>query len=54
MRKKPRFSAHSCVSWEAWPNAGMGGSGEKDRTSRWRIKNRMLSPFERNVKTSSP
>jgi hypothetical protein len=25
MGEKPGFPAHSRVSWEAWPKAGMGG-----------------------------
>src|SRR6266566_8669740 len=39
MREKPGFPAHSRISWEAWPNVGMGGWGGRDRTSEWRNQN---------------
>jgi len=34
MREKPGFPAHSRLSWEAWPNAWLGGwrrSGDRTR-----------------------
>jgi hypothetical protein len=48
MRKKPRFPAHSRVSWEAWPNAGMGGWG-RNRTSIWRFRKRMRLPAREDL-----
>ena len=38
MREKPGFPAHSCVSKEVSPKAGMRGWGGRDRTSEWGIK----------------
>src|SRR4051812_13622125 len=32
MHEKPGFPAHSRVSWEAWPDAGMRGCLGRDRT----------------------
>jgi hypothetical protein len=38
MREKPGFPAHSRVSWEVWPNAGMGGWSERIRTRAFPIE----------------
>ena len=42
MREKPGFPAHSRVSWEAWPNAGLGGCLGRDRTQTFPIEFRPL------------
>src|SRR5436305_9657190 len=37
--KSRDFPPHPRASWEAWPNAGMGGWGGRTRTSEWRNQN---------------
>jgi hypothetical protein len=43
------FPAYSCVSWEAWPNARMGGWRGRIRTAIWRVGNQTLSPVRKRV-----